>query len=232
MGLTGERLVAFANIHNFRDLGGYPGLDGATVRWRRLYRADDLSRVTGADQERVLRPRRADRGRPAPAGRDREHRAHPGLRRVHLPPHPPRLPVVAGDAVRRHRGAQRLRDRALPGDGRDRHRRDGRRVAADRRRRPRPAGVPLHRRQGPHRRGGGADAQPARRLRRGHRRRLPPVSERAEAANWAWYRSRDSNLVDRRWQNITVSPPQGMLDFLVELRRATARSRPTPPRSA
>jgi hypothetical protein len=45
------------------------------------------------------------------------------------------------------------------------------------------------------------------------------LSEGAEAANWEWYRSRDSNLVDRRWMHIVVSPPQAMLDFLVELRR-------------
>src|SRR5262249_10500544 len=47
-----ERVVAFTNIHNFRDLGGYTGLDGATVRWQRLYRSDDLSRVSGADQDK------------------------------------------------------------------------------------------------------------------------------------------------------------------------------------
>jgi protein tyrosine/serine phosphatase len=45
----GERGVAFANVFNFRDLGGYRTRQGATVRWRRLYRADDLSNL-GADE--------------------------------------------------------------------------------------------------------------------------------------------------------------------------------------
>src|ERR1019366_10397157 len=34
---------------NFRDLGGYPTFDGRTTRWRRLFRADGLSRLTEAD---------------------------------------------------------------------------------------------------------------------------------------------------------------------------------------
>src|SRR5262245_3290651 len=45
----GERGIAFANVFNFRDLGGYHTRNGATVRWRRLYRADDLSHL-GADE--------------------------------------------------------------------------------------------------------------------------------------------------------------------------------------
>src|SRR5262245_47583374 len=45
----GERGVAFANVFNFRDLGGYRTRHGATVRWRRLYPADDLSHL-GADE--------------------------------------------------------------------------------------------------------------------------------------------------------------------------------------
>jgi protein tyrosine/serine phosphatase len=38
-----ERAVAFANVFNFRDLGGYRTADGSTVRWGRVFRADDLS---------------------------------------------------------------------------------------------------------------------------------------------------------------------------------------------
>ncbi len=34
---------------NFRDLGGYAGLDGRRVRWGRLYRADSLEHVSAAD---------------------------------------------------------------------------------------------------------------------------------------------------------------------------------------
>lgn len=46
-----ERAVAFANVFNFRDLGGYRTADGATVRWHQLYRADDLSFLGEDDYE-------------------------------------------------------------------------------------------------------------------------------------------------------------------------------------
>jgi protein-tyrosine phosphatase len=46
-----SRNLTFASTYNFRDVGGYAGLDGRTVRWRRLFRADSLHRLTGADWE-------------------------------------------------------------------------------------------------------------------------------------------------------------------------------------
>ncbi|MFF9982143.1 tyrosine-protein phosphatase [Streptomyces erythrochromogenes] len=49
-----DRHIAFENLHNFRDLGGYRGADGAAVRWRTLYRADSLGKLRGADWERFL----------------------------------------------------------------------------------------------------------------------------------------------------------------------------------
>nr|WP_205863440.1 tyrosine-protein phosphatase [Planosporangium thailandense] len=39
-------------MHNFRDVGGYPTLDGRTVRWGRLYRSDSLGKLRGDDWER------------------------------------------------------------------------------------------------------------------------------------------------------------------------------------
>lgn len=48
----GQRGVEFENVFNFRDLGGYPTEDGATVRWGQVYRADDLSQLTPPDYER------------------------------------------------------------------------------------------------------------------------------------------------------------------------------------
>jgi protein-tyrosine phosphatase len=36
-------------LANARDLGGYQGRAGQTLRWNRLYRADDLGRATAAD---------------------------------------------------------------------------------------------------------------------------------------------------------------------------------------
>jgi protein-tyrosine phosphatase len=47
-----ERAIAFTNLFNFRDLGGYPTADGRTVRWGRLYRSDDLSRLRPDEAER------------------------------------------------------------------------------------------------------------------------------------------------------------------------------------
>jgi protein tyrosine/serine phosphatase len=49
-----DRRIAFTNVFNFRDLGGYRTTDGITVRWRRLYRSDDLSRLSPDDAERFL----------------------------------------------------------------------------------------------------------------------------------------------------------------------------------
>lgn len=36
------RDYAFSRVFNFRDVGGHTGLDGRTVRWRRLFRSDSL----------------------------------------------------------------------------------------------------------------------------------------------------------------------------------------------
>lgn len=53
VGSDPRRLVALDAVHNFRDLGGYPTADGRTTRWRTLFRADGLYRLTAADLERV-----------------------------------------------------------------------------------------------------------------------------------------------------------------------------------
>ncbi|MBF8191940.1 tyrosine-protein phosphatase [Nonomuraea sp. K274] len=43
------RHIEFANLCNFRDVGGYTAMDGRTVRWQRLYRADSLGWLAGDD---------------------------------------------------------------------------------------------------------------------------------------------------------------------------------------
>jgi protein-tyrosine phosphatase len=43
------RLVALEAVHNFRDLGGYATADGRTTKWRTLFRADGLYRLTATD---------------------------------------------------------------------------------------------------------------------------------------------------------------------------------------
>jgi protein-tyrosine phosphatase len=48
-----QRALAFENVFNFRDLGGYRAADGRTVRWGRLFRADDLCRLDDGDLARL-----------------------------------------------------------------------------------------------------------------------------------------------------------------------------------
>jgi protein tyrosine/serine phosphatase len=45
------RNLGFSRTYNFRDVGGYTGLDGRTVRWRRLFRSDALHRLTEDDAD-------------------------------------------------------------------------------------------------------------------------------------------------------------------------------------
>ena len=49
LGSEPVRLVALEAVHNFRDLGGYATADGRRTRWRTLFRADGLYRLTPAD---------------------------------------------------------------------------------------------------------------------------------------------------------------------------------------
>lgn len=49
-----ERRIVLDDVHNFRDLGGYPTADGRRTKWRTLFRADGLQRLqSAADIERV-----------------------------------------------------------------------------------------------------------------------------------------------------------------------------------
>ncbi len=50
-----RRLVRLDAVHNFRDLGGYPTVDGRTTRWGLVYRADGLYRLTDTDLDVVRR---------------------------------------------------------------------------------------------------------------------------------------------------------------------------------
>jgi protein-tyrosine phosphatase len=44
-----ERLVELAGAFNFRDLGGYPTIEGRVTRWGRLFRSDSLHELTAGD---------------------------------------------------------------------------------------------------------------------------------------------------------------------------------------
>jgi protein-tyrosine phosphatase len=44
-----SRLLPLIGAYNFRDLGGYPTVDGRVTRWGRLFRSDTLHELTDAD---------------------------------------------------------------------------------------------------------------------------------------------------------------------------------------
>lgn len=50
------RLIAIEGSNNFRDIGGYPAMNGQTVKWGVLYRSAEMSHITpkGFDQLRAL----------------------------------------------------------------------------------------------------------------------------------------------------------------------------------
>lgn len=54
MSQSPARHLNLAGASNFRDLGGYVGQDGRTVRWRKLFRSNHLGHLTPADMA-VLR---------------------------------------------------------------------------------------------------------------------------------------------------------------------------------
>lgn len=49
-----QRLISLEAVHNFRDLGGYPTINGQTTKWRTLFRADGLYRLTPQDAQAVI----------------------------------------------------------------------------------------------------------------------------------------------------------------------------------
>ena len=50
-----RRIVRLDAVHIFRDLGGYPARDGLVTRWRTIFRADGLHRLTDDDVEVIRR---------------------------------------------------------------------------------------------------------------------------------------------------------------------------------
>jgi protein-tyrosine phosphatase len=48
-----SRSLELRGAPNFRDIGGYPAADGRHVRWNRVYRSSELTKLTQADAQRV-----------------------------------------------------------------------------------------------------------------------------------------------------------------------------------
>jgi len=52
---SAKRKVALQGAVNFRDLGGYATKDGRHVKWGKIYRSADLSKLTDADLAELMR---------------------------------------------------------------------------------------------------------------------------------------------------------------------------------
>ena len=53
--VVGERLLTMDGVMNFRDLGGYPTVDGGATRWGQVFRSARLNETSVADLERIER---------------------------------------------------------------------------------------------------------------------------------------------------------------------------------
>ncbi|OCT13588.1 hypothetical protein A8709_18520 [Paenibacillus pectinilyticus] len=51
--ITAERKVNVKGLDNFRDLGGYRTADGRTIKWGKLFRANELAALTTSDKQVV-----------------------------------------------------------------------------------------------------------------------------------------------------------------------------------
>ncbi len=51
--MVNERHIDFEQVFNLRDMGGYAGADGRTVRWRTLYRSAEHQRMTDEEATRA-----------------------------------------------------------------------------------------------------------------------------------------------------------------------------------
>lgn len=47
------RVIELSGGQNFRDLGGYPGADGKTVKWGKLFRSSELNHLTAEDYQTI-----------------------------------------------------------------------------------------------------------------------------------------------------------------------------------
>ena len=110
----------FRAMFNFRDVGGYTGHDGRTVRRGRLYRSDSLHRIDETDREAfaALGVRTViDLRRPTEVERDGRV---PDVRRADLPQHPPRARGTGPSVRTTRRRPGPLPRRPVRRPGRDR----------------------------------------------------------------------------------------------------------------
>jgi len=211
-----ERAVVFENVFNFRDLGGYRGADGRTVRWGRLFRADDLCRLDDADLTRlgelgvrtVIDLRRPDEierhGRVAPAAHTYLHAQveHLEWPAAEFPTPESRVDYL----VERYLEMTELGGAGIA---------LALRTIAD----PDAAPAVFHCAAGKDRTGlvaaftlhvlGVAEDDIADDY---------ALSERAEEAGWAWWSARHPEPLTRRWEIYTVTPREAMIAVFDALR--------------
>ena len=53
--VAAERVLAMDGVRNFRDIGGYPTVDGGESRWGRVFRSGRLDETSDADRARIER---------------------------------------------------------------------------------------------------------------------------------------------------------------------------------
>jgi len=78
-----ERHLEFEKVFNFRDLGGYRTAEGRTVKWRTLFRADGIHRLS-IDELEPLHVRTVIDLR-TPEEHERAHFTHESVGHHHLP---------------------------------------------------------------------------------------------------------------------------------------------------
>jgi len=48
-----NRRIELNGAYNFRDLGGYTTINGKTTNWKKLFRSDNLARLTKSDLRQI-----------------------------------------------------------------------------------------------------------------------------------------------------------------------------------
>jgi protein-tyrosine phosphatase len=211
------RTVALTDLFNFRDLGGYPTHAGGQVAWGRLFRSDDLSRLTEPDVARftALGIRTVvDLRRPEEVAVDGRIRAFDGYAYEHVYlPHPVWQPADFPDTAARVRYLVERYGELVDHAGAEIG--TALRMIAD----PGRAPLVVHCLAGKDRTGvvcgltlsllGVPDNQVADDF---------ALSEQAEAASWAVRTRDDPDAAARRWTHIEVCPAGAMRQFLARTR--------------
>jgi protein-tyrosine phosphatase len=106
------RPYSLDGVFNFRDIGGYTGHEGRTVRWRRVFRSDSVHRIVPTELPALGVRTVIDLRRPHEVERDGRVADYPGLNYRHIhPDHPEWVPADA-DVVLERFIADRYRELA------------------------------------------------------------------------------------------------------------------------